>query len=320
MLRKNILISCAGRRVELVQYFKSALSKISHDAKVFASDLNPNLSPACHIADQSFKTPMISESDYIKNLLSNCVKNEIGIVIPTIDTELLILSQNRELFLDNDIEIIISSSDLISQCRDKRITYDLFENIGIDNPKIYDKSNITFPCFCKPYDGSNSSGARIINSKNELTPQIFNNKRNIFMELIQKNYKEYTVDAYYDRNQILKCIIPRERIEVRGGEVSKGITRKNYVYDYLKDKLKLLEGASGCITVQVFGDPDSEEIKGLEINPRFGGGFPLSYSAGGIFPEWILKEYFQNEEIEFFEDWKDNLLMLRYDSMVIDEN
>ena len=320
MLRKNVLISCAGRRVELVQYFKSALSKISNDAKVFASDLNPSLSSACYVADHNIETIPINDDNYIDFLLKECKKNDIGLIIPTIDTELSVLSQNTQLFLDNAIEIIISSPDLISKCRDKRITYDLFDRIGIHSPKIFNKSNIVFPCFCKPYDGSNSSGASIINSKNDLTPEIENNEKNIFMELISKNYREYTIDAYFDRNEVLKCLIPRERIEVRAGEVSKGITRKNYVYDYLKNKLNQLEGARGCVTVQVFGDPKSEDIKGLEVNPRFGGGFPLGHSAGGTFPDWILNEYFQNKEIEFYEDWKDNLLMLRYDSMVINEN
>lgn len=320
MSRNNILISCAGRRVELLKYFKNSLIKISQDAKIFASDLNPNLSSACYFADDIIKTMPIGDDNYIDNLLTVCIKNDIGLIIPTIDTELLVLSQNTQLFLDNDIEIVISSPDLISKCRDKRITHDLFKKIGIQSPIIYEKSNIIYPCFCKPYDGSNSSGAKIIYSKNDLTSEIDKNEKNIFMELVSNDYKEYTVDAYFDRSQVLKCLIPRERIEVRAGEVSKGITRKNYVYDYLKDKLKLLEGARGCVTVQVFGDPISKDIKGLEINPRFGGGFPLGYSAGGTFPEWILNEYIQNIEIEFYDDWKDNLLMLRYDSMVINEN
>ena len=320
MSRNNILISCAGRRVELLKYFKNSLVKISQDAKIFASDLNPNLSSACYFADDIIKTMPIGDDNYIDNLLTVCIKNDIGLIIPTIDTELLVLSQNTQLFLDNDIEIVISSPDLISKCRDKRITHDLFKKIGIQSPTIYEKSNIIYPCFCKPYDGSNSSGAKIIYSKNDLTSEIDKNEKNIFMELVSNDYKEYTVDAYFDRSQVLKCLIPRERIEVRAGEVSKGITRKNYVYDYLKDKLKLLEGARGCVTVQVFGDPISKDIKGLEINPRFGGGFPLGYSAGGTFPEWILNEYIQNIEIEFYDDWKDNLLMLRYDSMVINEN
>ena len=320
MSRNNILISCAGRRVELLKYFKNSLVKISQDAKIFASDLNPNLSSACYFADDIIKTMPIGDDNYIDNLLTVCIKNDIGLIIPTIDTELLVLSQNTQLFLDNDIEIVISSPDLISKCRDKRITHDLFKKIGIQSPIIYEKSNIIYPCFCKPYDGSNSSGAKIIYSKNDLTSEIDKNEKNIFMELVSNDYKEYTVDAYFDRSQVLKCLIPRERIEVRAGEVSKGITRKNYVYDYLKDKLKLLEGARGCVTVQVFGDPISKDIKGLEINPRFGGGFPLGYSAGGTFPEWILNEYIQNIEIEFYDDWKDNLLMLRYDSMVINEN
>ena len=320
MSRNNILISCAGRRVELLKYFKNSLVKISQDAKIFASDLNPNLSSACYFADDIIKTMPIGDDNYIDNLLTVCIKNDIGLIIPTIDTELLVLSQNTQLFLDNDIEIVISSPDLISKCRDKRITHDLFKKIGIQSPTIYEKSNIIYPCFCKPYDGSNSSGAKIIYSKNDLTSEIDKNEKNIFMELVSNDYKEYTVDAYFDRSQVLKCLIPRERIEVRAGEVSKGITRKNYVYDYLKDKLKQLEGARGCVTVQVFGDPISKDIKGLEINPRFGGGFPLGYSAGGTFPEWILNEYIQNIEIEFYDDWKDNLLMLRYDSMVINEN
>ena len=320
MSRNNILISCAGRRVELLKYFKNSLIKISQDAKIFASDLNPNLSSACYFADDIIKTMPIGDDNYIDNLLTVCIKNDIGLIIPTIDTELLVLSQNTQLFLDNDIEIVISSPDLISKCRDKRITHDLFKKIGIQSPTIYEKSNIIYPCFCKPYDGSNSSGAKIIYSKNDLTSEIDKNEKNIFMELVSKDYKEYTVDAYFDRSQVLKCLIPRERIEVRAGEVSKGITRKNYVYDYLKDKLKQLKGARGCVTVQVFGDPISKDIKGLEINPRFGGGFPLGYSAGGTFPEWILNEYIQNIEIEFYDDWKDNLLMLRYDSMVINEN
>ena len=320
MPRNNILISCVGRRVELLKYFKNSLVKISQDAKIFASDLNPNLSSACYFADDIIKTMPIGDDNYIDNLLTVCIKNDIGLIIPTIDTELLVLSQNTQLFLDNDIEIVISSPDLISKCRDKRITHDLFKKIGIQSPIIYEKSNIIYPCFCKPYDGSNSSGAKIIYSKNDLTSEIDKNEKNIFMELVSKDYKEYTVDAYFDRSQVLKCLIPRERIEVRAGEVSKGITRKNYVYDYLKDKLKQLEGARGCVTVQVFGDPISKDIKGLEINPRFGGGFPLGYSAGGTFPEWILNEYIQNIEIEFYDDWKDNLLMLRYDSMVINEN
>ena len=167
MIRKNILISCAGRRVELVKYFQASISKINKNSQVYASDQDPSLSPACHIADKRFKTDFVTEHNYIDSLLEECKKNDIGIIIPTIDTELLSLAENREIFLNNGIQIIISSPKLIEKCRDKRITYELFETLGIENPKIYQSSNIEFPCFCKPYDGSNSSGTSIIKSIND---------------------------------------------------------------------------------------------------------------------------------------------------------
>ena len=61
----------------------------------------------------------------------------------------------------------------------------------------------------------------------------------------------------------------------------------------------------------------TEELKGIEINPRFGGGYPLSYLAGGNFPKWIIQEYIYNEKLDYYHDWEDNLLMLRYDDEVL---
>ena len=139
----------------------------------------------------------------------------------------------------------------------------------------------------------------------------------VVMELIPENYDEYTVDIYYDKFGELKSLVPRLRIETRAGEISKGLTSKGLVYVYLKDKLQSLKGARGCITLQIFFEPTKKLFKAIEINPRFGGGFPLSYSAGANFPKMLIKEYILDEKINFLEDWEDNLLMLRYDSKIL---
>jgi carbamoyl-phosphate synthase large subunit len=76
-------------------------------------------------------------------------------------------------------------------------------------------------------------------------------------------------------------------------------------------------GARGCLTIQVFFHKTNETILGIEINPRFGGGYPLSYLAGANYSEWIIKEYLLKQEIPEFNDWQDNLLMLRYDAEVL---
>ena len=104
---------------------------------------------------------------------------------------------------------------------------------------------------------------------------------------------------------------------MRTGEVSKGITRKNSLYQTLLEKMAVLEGARGCITAQFFCNEETGEFYGVEINPRFGGGFPLTYAAGGNYPGWLMHEYFRNEEIPFSDDWENNLIMLRYDAKVL---
>ena len=78
-----------------------------------------------------------------------------------------------------------------------------------------------------------------------------------------------------------------------------------------------MEGVRGCICLQLFYRASDQDIKGIEINPRFGGGFPLSYYANANFVEYILREYLLNEQISYSDDWLENTLMLRYDEDVI---
>ena len=316
-INNNVLVLSAGRRVELVQIFREALTRLIPQAKVFATDLRPELSSACQIADRAFEAPRVTAPEYLNYLLDLCGQQSIGMLIPTIDTELNLLALNRERFEARGVHIVISSPELVAACRDKRKTADVFDSLQISQPAIYSKDDLHFPCFCKPYDGSCSVGALPLASAELLTPELLENEKNMFMELIGKDYREYTIDAYYDRNSRLCCLVPRERIEVRGGEVSKGATRKNFVHDYLYARLPFLEGARGCITVQVFANPITQSIKALEINPRFGGGYPLAEAAGANYPDWLIREYLLNESIPYFDEWESDLLMLRYDAKVI---
>ncbi len=130
-------------------------------------------------------------------------------------------------------------------------------------------------------------------------------------------YSEYTVDAYFDKSSKLKCLVPRKRLQVRAGEVSKALTQRNRVYEQLVEKFAYLEGAIGCLTIQVFFAESKNSLLGIEINPRFGGGYPLSYLAGANYPKFLLQEYLFEKSILFMEDWEDNLLMLRYDAEVL---
>lgn len=314
---KNILITSAGQRVALVRGFQETLRRFYPESKVYTTDMNPRLAPAAYISDGCFEVLRVTDPNYIPQIINLCKENQIGMIVPTIDTELLVLAENRSLFEQNNIFVSVSSLDFISICRDKRNTGEFFEKHGIRVPRPIDKHHPTFPMFAKPYDGSLSTNLHYIKTPEDLTTEILEDPKLLFMEYIDKEvYKEYTVDMYYGKDHKVKCIVPRERIKIRAGEINKGLTEKEPLTQYLYDRLETIEGCIGCICIQVFLNPETCDVVGIEINPRFGGGYPQTYAAGGNFAELLIREYFFGEKVNYFDNWKNHLLMLRYDDAV----
>jgi len=317
---KNILITSAGRRVSLVNAFKSTAIELGLDVKVFITDLNPYYeSPTSQFADKSFKIGFFSETNYVDDLLKICLENDIKIVVPTIDAELKLLALSKNKFNEHGIKIIVSDSKLIAMLGNKFKTNIFFKNLGIKTPKILTKDNLDFPVFLKPVNGSNSKGIYKAENINEIRPCDLDSEEMMILKYLDNSiYDEYTIDLYYDKTSILKCVVPRIRLKVVGGESNQGITKKNYILNFVKEKFNFIEGAIGCLTLQLFSKKsDVMDIYGIEINPRFGGGYPFSYNAGANFPEFILREYVLSEDIKYFEDWKGNCLNLRYENEIV---
>ncbi len=314
----NILITSAGRRVSLVRAFQTEIKKLNLYGLVMTTDYNIKLSPACFVSDKAFELPLVTEENYLELLIDLCINNDIKLIIPTIDTELLLLAENVDALLKNNIIPVISSIEFVNICRNKRETNSFFLKNNIPVAKEYKKNDYKLPLFIKPFSGSRSIDTYIIKEEKDLTEYHFNNKNLMFLEYLDhEKFEEFTCDLYYDKNSNLKCIVPRKRLETRDGEVSKGLTRKNELMDFIKVHLNHIEGARGCLTSQFFKNKETKEIYGIEINARFGGGFPLSYLAGANYCKWIIEEYLFNKDIEYYDDWENNLLMLRYDDEVL---
>lgn len=314
----NILITSAGRRVSLVRAFRKEARKFEPDSKVYTIDIEPGLSPACRVADRFFCVPEVTSENYITELLGICVSNKIDLLIPTIDPELHILANNQELFERAGVKMIISDIDLIRVCQDKRRTIRFFEEVGISTPQILSKQQPEYPVYAKPYNGSSSENNYIINDATELRDYHLDDHELLFFEYLDHDtHDEYTLDLYYDRESTLKCVVPRKRLETRDGEICKGLTKNNLLVSFTREKLGHIPGARGCLTLQLFVDKRETNIYGIELNPRFGGGYPLSYLAGANYPRWLIEEYLMDRSVDFFHNWQSNLLMLRYDAEVL---
>jgi len=318
--RQNILVLSAGRRVSLLQGFMDAAKKLAPHSprQVFAADMAPRLSAACQLADAHFSLPAARAQAYPAALKALCAAQNIGLVIPTIDTELPILATLRGAFARQGTAIVVSTEALVAECADKRRTGALFSRANFPTPPLYPADALRFPLLVKPYDGALSQGVRVLENANQLTPQILNNPKNIFCAYIDpETHSEFTIDLYFDRQSTLKCVVPRRRIEVRGGEVAKAVAEKNELVGLMFERFATLKGARGCLTFQLFRHNKTRAAYAIEINPRFGGGYPLSRHAGADFQAWLIAEYLEGRAIKRFEGWQDQTMMLRYDAEVI---
>jgi len=94
----NILITSAGRRVGLVKAFQTELKKKFPNSKVYTAEANPEWSSACRISDGYFTIPRVDNENYINSIYNLCIKENIKVVVPTIDTELIVLSKAKDIF------------------------------------------------------------------------------------------------------------------------------------------------------------------------------------------------------------------------------
>ena len=275
--------------------------------------MNPALSSACQVSDGYVKIPRVTDKNYLTILKKYCKKENISIVVPTIDTELSILADAKEEFQKDGIFIAISSKEICDIFYLKDTTEKFFVEHNLDTPRqIKDIKYCSYPIFAKLNNSSCSIGATIVYTP-EQAVELAQDKNYIFQEYIQGD--EYTVDVFIDKKGDVISIVPRLRIEVRAGEVNKAQTIKNEdIIKAIKKLCKKLDGAYGCITIQFF--KTDNRIVFIEINPRFGGGYPLSYLSGANFAKYLIKDYL-NEKLEYNDDWQDNLIILRYDAEVL---
>ena len=277
---KRILFTCVGRRMELLQMFRAASDNTGIPLELYGTDLVSE-APALTVCDHIFLVPGISDPAYIPALLEICRSEQIEAVVPTIDTDLLPLSTRREDFEKIGTRIVISSVEKIALSRDKRLTAEYFTSVGLRCPRTYHSVKDYdggFPAFIKPRDGSASVEAYRIEDEEEL----YTVSKRIHDYIIQPfvSGTEYTVDIFCDFEGHPIYITPRIRQEIRAGEVLK--TKISQDERIISEVLQLVRDFRPCgaITVQLIRDGQTGQDWFIEINPRFGGGAPLSMMAG----------------------------------------
>jgi carbamoyl-phosphate synthase large subunit len=225
------------------------------------------------------------------------------------------------MFLAHGIDVSIGDEASVQIAADKMTTYEWlaasgFPTVRTASPQtvLSDSYEWEFPLIVKPRVGSASAGVSLVSNAADLERAMRLRDDLIVQELASGS--EYTVNLYVDRPGRCLAAVPHRRIQTRGGEVSKGLTVKDSRIIALGRRVaEALPGMRGAMNMQCFVS-DKGDIRIIELNARFGGGYPLAHNAGAQFTTWLLQEVQGQHPSPPMDDWTDGLLMLRYDQEV----
>lgn len=318
----RVLLTCIGRRVELLKAFRRAAKALTPPLSSFelhGTDVN-RLSPAVHKSIKAHLVPPLDSGHYIDALVELVDRHRIDLLVPLIDFELIPIAAAVERFAEVGCCALVSSEAVVQVCRDKLATYRALKSAGIDTPATWTwaqavkRKRHRFPYFLKPQFGSAARGNYVVNDEAELRAFGRRVEGPIVQEFVDG--VEHTLDVYTGLDGKTRCVVPRRRLEVRSGEVSKGLIVKDpKIMAVGKKVAQMFDECRGVITVQCIVTPD-KRIRVIEINPRFGGGVPLAIHAGADFPKWIMMERLGLRPDIDPKGFCDDVAMLRYDESV----
>lgn len=308
-----ILVSSAGRRGALIGILRRALDRLGLAGPVLASDVT-GYAAAFHLADRGLLVPRQDDPAFVDALLALCEREGVRLVIPTHDGELPLLAAARGRFAEIGTTVSVSAPETIAIGRDKVrthawLTAEGFPTVrqGTVDDVLAASADWRWPLIAKPRAGSAGIGVTRCASVSDLP------EGDVVVQELAPG-AEHTVDVLVLRDGSCPLAVPRQRLEVRAGEVSKGVTVRHPALESLVRRIAgRLPGAYGVLNVQVFADGD--DLRVIELNARYGGGFPLAYEAGALLPEWTIEELL-GRPATIADDWRAGLVMLRYDDAV----
>jgi carbamoyl-phosphate synthase large subunit len=313
----TVLVSSAGRRVGLIECFRRSAADLGLDARLLAVDRSWYAS-AFHLADDAFIVPGCDDAEFVPRMLDLCERNGVDLVVPTIDPELPVYAAAREEFESAGTHVVVSSPETVAIAADKVETHRWLTASGIptvDQASVGRHEGWEYPLVVKPRYGSAAVGVAVVHGPAELEVAAAGEGEMVVQTLAPGD--EYTIDAFVDGDGQCVCAVPRRRLEVRAGEVSKAVTVRSPRLEAVATEIcETLPAASGPITIQAFAPDDHADLRVIELNARFGGGFPLSFEAGATFPRWLIEERLGIPSTATSEKWRSGLVMLRYDAAV----
>jgi carbamoyl-phosphate synthase large subunit len=305
----GVLFTCAGQRVDIVTAFKRA------GARTVAADVN-RLAPALYHADAHAFVPRVDDPDYVPTLRALVHEHEIALVVPLTDLDHAVLSRAKD---ELGALVLLPEPEIVEALADKWLAHLLFVERGIGSPDTWLPADVpddvAFPVLVKARRGFGSRGIYHCNDRRELEFFLGYTTEDSMVQASCRG-EEFSIDLFCDLESRCLNAVPRTMIESKGGESIKGMTIADAELVEVGRFVSETVGLVGPANVQCFREPDGTH-RVTDINPRFGGAFPLPTAAGSRYPELALELAAGERPEPRLGDYRAGLYMTRFFSELV---
>jgi carbamoyl-phosphate synthase large subunit len=308
-----VLFTCAGQRVDIVTAFRLA------GATTVATDVD-QLAPALYHADHRALVPRVDDFGYVGALRDLVALHDVRLIVPLTDLDHVVLAQARAELAP--AVVLVPEEETSERCADKYLAHRFFEERGIGTPPTWLPTelpdDVRFPVLVKARKGFGSR--HIYRAANEAELEFFL-RYTAADSMVQAvcHGVEFSIDVFCDLESRCVAAVPRTMIESKGGESIKGMSIKDpELMEFacrVAEELRII----GPANIQCFREPDGD-LQVTDVNPRFGGGFPLPTAAGSRYPELAIALANGGTLEPRFGDFREGVIMTRYFSQVILED
>ena len=299
-----------ARRVSMAELLKRSGERLGFDIRIISYELTEQVPIAT--VGKVVTGLKWADPGVVDDILRIVIEYEVKIILPFVDGSISVAARCKEKM--PDLFVPVSDSDTASLMFDKKLAADAFAKAEIPIPTTYKIIDAEMPVIAKPRFGSASRGIHVFYDIDDLM-----HLKDISDYLLQEyieDKKEYTVDCYVAANGEILVTVPRERLEVMGGEVTRTITKRLPQLEQMSGEIINKFGLRGPVTLQFLYDIHRDRYLLMEVNPRLGGGVVCSIYAGAPITDYILSEAL-GIPVRPCTDWIDNTLMARYQKETI---
>src|SRR5687768_16717809 len=299
-----VLFTCAGQRVDIVSAFGRA------GATTIATDVN-RLAPALYHADHHELVVRVDDPGYVRQLATLVEQHGVDLVVPLTDLDQLILARSRD---EVGAPILLSPAEVVEQMGDKYLAHETFERLGIPSPASWLPDalpdDLPFPVMVKAREGFGSRHIYRAKGREELEFHLARTQVPSFVQVWCAG-EEFSIDVFSDFEGRCLNAIPRTMIESKGGESIKGMTIRDW--ELIEHGRRVAETLPiwGPANIQCFREQDGSLLL-TDVNPRFGGAFPLPHDAGSRYPDLAIALANGEQPEPTVGDFREGLFMTRF--------